>query len=131
DITNGKELWKVERKEKSNWTTPFVWDSGKRVEVVTAGAGRVRSYDLDGKLLWELGGMSVISIPTPFAHGGLLHVTSGYVADFLHRPLFAIKPGATGDITLKDKETSSSAIAWSHKFGGPYHPTPIAYGDHL
>jgi len=39
----------------------------RRTELVTPGTKRVRSYDLDGKLLWELGGMSSIVIPTPFS----------------------------------------------------------------
>lgn len=131
DIASGRELWKTKRPEKSNWATPFVWETPQRTEVVTASQGKIRSYDLDGKPLWELGGMSTISIPSPFAHGGLLYVTSGYVGDFQRRPIYAIKPGAAGDITLKDKETSNTFIAWSHKLGGPYHPTPLAYGDYL
>ena len=58
DKKTGEEIWKVERDEKSNWATPFIWKNAERTEIVTAGTNRVRSYDLDGKLLWELGGMS-------------------------------------------------------------------------
>jgi outer membrane protein assembly factor BamB len=43
------------------------------------------------------------------------------------RPLFAIRPGARGDITLKDGATSSDAIAWSWPRRGSYMPTPVAY----
>ena len=74
------QIWRVERDEKSNWATPFVWENEQRTEIVTPAAGKVRSYDLDGKLLWELGGLSTITIPTPFARHGLLYVASGYVA---------------------------------------------------
>ena len=56
----GKEIWRVERNEKSSWATPFVWENEKRTEIVTSATGKVRSYDLDGKLLWQLGGMSSI-----------------------------------------------------------------------
>jgi photosystem II stability/assembly factor-like uncharacterized protein len=130
-MKDGKELWRVERKdEKSNWATPFVWKNEMRTELVTAGKGKVRSYDLDGKLLWELGGMSTISIPTPTTAHGLLYVSSGYVMDFT-RPVFAIKPGASGDITLPKGEKSSKYIAWYQKTAGPYHPSPLVYGDYL
>ena len=61
----GRELWRIDRDEKTNWATPFVWQSGKRVELVTCGTGAVRSYDLNGKPLWTLRGMSSIAIPTP------------------------------------------------------------------
>ena len=130
DTKNGNEAWRVERDEKSNWASPFVWRNDKRVEVVTAGTSRVRSYGLDGKLLWEFGGMSIISIPTPFAADGLLYVTSGYVLDSL-RPVYAIRPGAAGDISLKKGEKSNKSIAWCQRQAGPYHPTPVVYGDYF
>ena len=49
DKLTGKDVWKVDRAEKSNWATPFVWENGKRTEIVTCGKGKVRSYDLDGQ----------------------------------------------------------------------------------
>ena len=94
DARSGRPLWRVERDEKSNWATPYVWVNDQRTELITPGTRKVRSYDLEGKLLWELGGMSSIVIPTPFAHAGLLYVCSGYVGDKT-RPVFAIRPGAT------------------------------------
>ena len=130
DKETGDQIWRVDRDEKSNWATPYVWKNKQRTELVTCGTGKVRSYSLDGKLLWELGGMSVIVIPTPFAAHGLLYITSGYVGD-KKRPLFAIRPGAQGDITLKDGQTSNEYILWCQKQGGPYNPSPIIYGDYL
>ncbi|HEU4389122.1 MAG TPA: PQQ-binding-like beta-propeller repeat protein, partial [Blastocatellia bacterium] len=97
----GEEIWKVNRDEGTNWATPFIWENGVRTEIVTPGSKKVRSYDLNGKLLWELVGMSSIAIPTPFAGAGLLYISSGYVGDN-HRPVYAIKPGASGDISLKE-----------------------------
>ncbi|MEO6181726.1 MAG: PQQ-binding-like beta-propeller repeat protein, partial [Verrucomicrobiota bacterium] len=54
DKKSGKELWRVARDEKSNWATPYVWENDKRTELVVPGRNKVRSYDLDGKVLWEL-----------------------------------------------------------------------------
>jgi len=127
----GKEVFRIERDEKSNWVTPYLWQNTKRTELVTCGTGKIRSYDLNGTLLWELGPMSVIAIPTPVEKNGLLYICSGYVGDRKNRPVYAIRPGASGDITLKDKQNTSEYIAWHHKFGGPYNPSPIAYGDYL
>lgn len=98
DKKTGEQLWRVERDEKSNWATPFVWENEKRTELVVPGRNKVRSYDLDGKVLWEFGGMSSIVIPAPFSMSGLLYVCSGYVMD-KNRPVFAIRPGASGDIS--------------------------------
>jgi acetyl esterase/lipase/outer membrane protein assembly factor BamB len=130
DTATGKEVWRVDRQEKSNWATPFVWENDRRTEIVTAGTGKVRSYDLDGKLLWELKGMSSITIPTPFAHDGLLYVASGYVLDG-SRPLYAIRAGATGDISLKKGEDHNACVAWCQKRSAPYNPTPVLYGPYV
>ncbi|MHC4229950.1 MAG: outer membrane protein assembly factor BamB family protein, partial [Planctomycetota bacterium] len=124
------QMWRVDRDEKSNWATPYIWENKKRTELITCGTGKIRSYDLNGTLLWELGGMSNIAIPTPFAKHGLLYISSGYVGD-KKRPIFAIRPGAQGDITLNEDQSRNEYIAWSHKQGGPYNPSPIGYGDYL
>jgi outer membrane protein assembly factor BamB len=129
DAKTGKVLWSVDRNEKTNWATPYIWSHDGKKEIVTPGTGRVRSYDLDGKLLWEFGGMSSISIPTPFASHGLLYVTSGYVGDQV-RPVYAVKPGAHGDLTLAAGESSNSGIAWYLPQAGPYNPSPLVYGDY-
>jgi hypothetical protein len=129
DRRTGREVWHVTRDEGTNWTTPFVWENDRRTEIVTSGSGKVRSYDLDGKLLWELTGMSTINIPTPFAAHGLLFINSGYVADAL-RPVYAIRPGASGDISLKADQTANQFIAWSHPTLGSYNPSSLVYGDY-
>jgi outer membrane protein assembly factor BamB len=128
DARTGAAIWRVERKEGTNWATPFVWQNELRTEIVTSGSDKVRSYDLSGKLLWELSGMSTISIPTPFERFGLLYISSGYIADPL-RPAYAIRPGASGDISLEPGETSNAYIVWSSPTAAPYNPTPIVFGD--
>lgn len=130
DKKTGKQIWKVDRDEKSNWATPFVWENGSRTEIITPGTGKVRSYDLDGGVLWEFKGMSSIVIPTPFTKFGLLYLASGYVGD-QNRPVYVIKPGASGDITLPKGEKSSQFVAWYLPQGGPYNPSPLVYGDIL
>lgn len=123
----GDELWRTERQEKSNWATPYVWENEQRTEIVTAGSGRVRSYDLDGKLLWEFKGMSSITIPTPTARDGQLYIASGYVMD-KNKPVYAVRPGAKGDISLKEGEEKNEFIAWKQPQAAGYHPSVLAVG---
>jgi len=130
DKRTGKEIWRVPRDEKSNWSTPFVWQNDKRAEIVTPGSGKVRSYDLDGKLLWWLTGMSHITIGTPYAGHGMLYVSSGFVADKA-RPVYAIRPGASGDISLQPAQTNNSSIAWCQPTAAPYNPTTLVYDGRL
>jgi outer membrane protein assembly factor BamB len=96
--------------------------------VIVPSSIKTRSYDVDGHVLWELTGMSTIDIPTPFAAQGLLFINSGYVADAL-RPVYAIRPGASGDLSLKGDETSNAYIAWSHPTLGSYNPSSLVHGD--
>ncbi len=128
DLKTGKQVWKTLREgELPGWGTPTVYEGKTRAELVTTGAKYVRGYDpLTGKELWRLGPMSEITTPTPFAAHDLIYVASGYAPI---QPIYAIRPGASGDITLKDGKESSEAIAWSKARGGPYMPTPIVYGD--
>jgi len=130
DAPTGDIVWSVRRDERSNWATPFIWRNSLRTEIVTPGTGKVRAYDLNGKLLYEFGGMSVIAIPTPVSVGDLLYVSSGYLLD-ARRPLFAIRPGASGDISLADDQTAGKYVAWCQKQAGPYNPSPIVYREHV
>ena len=130
DKHTGKQAWRVDRDEKSNWSTPYVWENAQRTEIVTPGSDKVRAYGLDGKLLWWFKGMSSITIATPYADRGLLYVSSGFVAD-KQRPLYAIRPGASGDISLAPEQTSNAAIAWSNPTAAPYNPTTLVYQGRL
>jgi outer membrane protein assembly factor BamB len=131
DTRRGIKLWQIqETKERGfGWSTPFVWENGARTEVITVSKRRVSSYDLDGKPLWYLNGLSGSTTPTPFAANGLLYASSGYPGAF--RPVYAIRPGASGNITLKDGETSNEFIAWSNPALATYLPSPIVYRDQL
>lgn len=130
DTRTGKEVWRTVRDEKSNWSTPFIWRNDRRTEIVTLGTGKVRSYDLEGKLLWWFTGMSSITIATPYADKGLLYVSSGYVND-RHRPLYAIRAGASGDISLVADQTSNKSIAWCNPIAAPYNPSTLLYDGRL
>jgi outer membrane protein assembly factor BamB len=129
DAKTGDQQWRAKRDETSTWATPFVWENKLRSEIVTPGKRKIRSYDLSGELLWEMDGrMSNLVIPSPFASFGLVYVTSGYVGD-RHRPVYAVKPGASGDITPKEGQ-ASQFIQWYLPTAGPYNPSPIVYGDY-
>jgi outer membrane protein assembly factor BamB len=130
DAKTGRELWSVPRTEKgsrlvSGWATPFVWENGKRTEIVTIGRGYVISYDTSGKELWRLKGMTQAT-PSPVAADGLLYVGSGSQGES-NRPLYAIKPGASGDVTLSEGQETNDAVAWRQPRLSGYTPSPLVY----
>jgi Ankyrin repeats (3 copies)/PQQ-like domain/Domain of unknown function (DUF3471) len=128
-LADGKPVWQTPREEVPSWGTPTVIAGPERTEVVTNSTKFARGYDAKtGSELWRLGKNSEITVPTPFLGKGFIWITSGYSPV---QPIYAVKPGAMGDISLKDKETKNDGIAWSKLKGGPYMPTPIVYGDYL
>jgi outer membrane protein assembly factor BamB len=130
-VRDGAELWRARRKDdcERSWATPFVYDAGGRVQVVTNGWPFVVSYDfMTGKELWRLRGGGDNPIPTPFAAHGLIYVANGHGAE---APLFAVHPGATGDISLKPEESHNAHVAWSVPRNGAYILTPLVYGGLL
>jgi outer membrane protein assembly factor BamB len=129
DLKDGKELWRTSRAEIPGWGTPTIVSGKDRVEVATNGTKAIRGYDADtGKELWTLGPNSEVTCTTPVSGHNLIFVTAGYPPV---QPIYAIKVGSSGDLTLKDGKESSDAIAWSKQRGGVYLPSPIVYGDQL
>ena len=119
DVKTGKQLWKTPREEISSWGTPTIFE-GK----IVTNAPTIRAYDpATGKEVWKLGPNSEVTVGTPIVGEGLVFVTGGYPPV---RPVYAVKPTATGDITMAKDKTSSDAVAWSNT-AGTYIPTPIFY----
>lgn len=123
DVDTGETLWREDRDEVTSWSTPLVVDSGDRPQVVVSATHRTRGYDLGtGDVIWEAGGMTTNTIPSPVHAGERVFVMSGY------RGLIAqaIDLGkARGDVT------DSEAIAWRYEQDTPYVPSPLLLGDRL
>ncbi len=135
DVETGQQLWYQERsfehpQIRSGFSTPFVWSNSKRTEVVTLGPQILISYDLQGNELWRQAGQSLVAAPTPIAQGDMLFSGSGSPSEPV-RPLFAVRAGASGNISLAEKEKSSQYVAWSQPRGGSYITSPIVYGDRI
>ena len=123
-LEDGEPLWRTPRDEVSTFSTPFVHDVGGDAEVVVNGTV-IRGYDAStGAERWRLGPNSEIPISVPLLGDGLLFVQAGYPPI---RPIYAIRPGMEGDLSLAPGEDSSEAIAWSKDRGGVYIPSPIFY----
>lgn len=130
DARTGGEVWSVKRPEstsriKSGWSTPFVWRNPVRTEIVTIGLGYTISYDTAGQELWRLKGFTPAT-PSPVASDGLLYVGSGSQGEN-NRPVYAIKPGAKGDITLQPEQTSNDFVVWSQPRMSGYTGSPLVY----
>jgi outer membrane protein assembly factor BamB len=129
DAKTGATVWRTERDELPSWGTPAIFPTKARAELVTNGSNFIRGYDpASGRELWRLGGSSKITAPTPVASDDLIIVASGRRPE---APIFAIRAGASGDITPASGESSSRSVAWSKGQRGPYMPTPLIYGGYV
>lgn len=116
DAKTGDEVWRIDRDEQSQWSSPIVWENSQRTELVVGGSV-VRSYDpQSGDLLWQLDMGGGRSSASPTADGDRL-----YVGTEMRRnggpdegggSLFAVDAGVNGDITPATGELSSKGVAW-------------------
>jgi outer membrane protein assembly factor BamB len=130
DCVTGDEKWRVQREEKTNYSTPYIWKNKIRTELI-AGGKTARSYDpATGKLLWELkaGGEQAIPSPTGDENNLYLGNAGGQNAK---SNLFAVNPGAEGDITPKEGETTSSGVLWSFPDAGMGNSSPLLYNGSI
>ncbi|MBM3788657.1 MAG: hypothetical protein FJW30_30340, partial [Acidobacteria bacterium] len=129
DKRTGKAVWRTARdigppmgemSVRSGWSTPFVWTNALRTEIITVGPLTAISYDGEGKELWRMAGMTQMAIPSPFAVDGVLYLDAGRGG-----ALYAVKAGASGDISLPKGTRSNDYVMWTEPRGGTYMPTPV------
>jgi outer membrane protein assembly factor BamB len=141
DAKTGKRLWQMERDIKapqgSGWSSPFIWAAegtesadrkrNQRTELIVIGRQHAVSYDpVTGREQWRLRGLTGQSTPTPVAAGGLLFLATGSQGES-NRPVFAVRPGASGDISLAKGEESNAFVAWVHPRASAYTSSPLVY----
>jgi outer membrane protein assembly factor BamB len=126
NLKDGKQAWRVERGEITSWTTPTIHEAKGRTELIVNGGRFIRGYDpLTGKELWRFSDSDTqVKMQAPLVANGLIYITGGYPPG---RAMYAFRPGAIGDISLKPGQETNEFIAWRTSSGSPYTPTPIIY----
>jgi len=126
DTKTGDEVWRVNRDEATNYSTPFIWKNSLRTELVVGGR-KARAYDpASGELIWELHMAGHYNIPSAVADGDLLYMGNSGYRD-VPATLFCVKAGAEGDITPEEGESSSEGVVWSISDAPLGNPSPLLY----
>jgi len=126
DPGTGNERWRISRNEGSSWSTPIIWKNNIRTELVASGQ-KVRAYDpYSGKMFWELSLGGGRNISSPVADKQFLYVGNEGRRDG-GGILFAVKAGATGDITPQEGESTSAGVVWSIPNAGVSMASPLLY----
>lgn len=120
DKDTGNERWKINRGELTSWASPIVVEHDGHRQVVVSGTQRVRAYDLeDGRLVWDVGGLSANVVASPVAGSGIVVAGSSYEK----QAMLAVRlAGAKGDLTGTD------SVLWTRSRSTPYVPSPLLHG---
>lgn len=125
----GDEVWRKPRDEGSGWGSPIIWNNSLRAELVLGGL-TTRSYDpKSGELLWQLKMIDGRSHSSPTPSGDLLVVGNEERANKGAGTggIFAVKAGATGDISLASANDTNESIAWAHPEDWTEASSPLIY----
>jgi outer membrane protein assembly factor BamB len=129
DLASGKEMWRSQRDELPSWSTPIVSHAGGREELITVSPRFVRGLELcSGDELWRFADKAENRIPVPLFGKGLIFISGGVERG---REFYALRAGASGEISSREGQTDSERIAWRVGKGSTYVPSPILYGDYF
>lgn len=121
----GKEIWRVNRNEASNRSTPMIWRNKVRTELITQGSITRSYHPLTGDLFWQLyleGGRSS-STPVGDDHRLIVANEKRAAGGFM----FSIRAGASGDISLAEGQTANHGVEWKNPNGGIAMSSPLMY----
>lgn len=135
DTATGADVWRINRDERSQYSSPFVWKNSLRSQLIVGGMV-YRSHDpATGTLLWQIDMNKGRSSATPVAIGDRLFVGN----EFRNRGgdddgggrLYAITPGGSGDITPPGTAMSGECVAWRMDDSGIQMASPTFCGGNL
>jgi outer membrane protein assembly factor BamB len=132
DKSNGKEIWKVERKSdgtgenEHSYASPTIWRKGKDAYLITHGNDYAIAHRLeDGSEIWRVGGLNpkdsyrqdLRFVASPVATPDLIVIPSAK-----NHGVVGLKPDAEGTVMLGSKHE-----LWRLKDNTPDVPSPLVY----
>jgi outer membrane protein assembly factor BamB len=130
DAKSGKTMWKVERPTQAiqespdSYTTPILVNTGKTFEIAITGGDIVTGHDPQtGKELWRANGLNPQNDPYYRIVASGIYASGLLIAPTRNRPMLALRPGGSGDVTQSHK-------VWSFDLG-PDVPSPVSDGKLL
>ena len=127
DAATGEQIWRVERDEKSNWATPFIWenDLAHRNHHARHRQGAARTTSM-ATCCTNSAACPASRLPCLTPRTGCC--TSAQAMSWTRKSRSWHQARArVGDISLADDQTSNEFIVWCQKDAAPYNPTSIIY----
>ena len=125
NLKDGTEAWRISRDEIPAWSTPVIHEGQTGAQLITSGSLYYRGNDpLTGKELWRLRDGTEVKVPSPVIGNGLFFLSGGNPRG---RDFYAVRPTATGDISIGEGQERGAHVAWRKTRGSSYTPTPLVY----
>ncbi len=147
--TTGDVVWRHDRPETANYTSPIVLSVAGRRQLVFTGCDRVSSFDpLTGKSLWEIEGATTECVTSVVADGDLVFSSGGYPKNHIaavradgsgervwensvraYVPSLLVKDGFLYAVTdagvamCFDSQTGD--LQWKGRLGGTFSASPV------
>jgi hypothetical protein len=153
--TTGNMVWRHERPEVPNYTSPIVLPVAGRRQLIFTGCDRVSSFDpLTGTALWDIQGATTECVTSVVTDGELVYSSGGYPKNHID----AIRADGSGEIVwehsvrvyvpsmlVKDGYLFAVADAgiamcfegqtgkelWKARLGGTFTASPVLVGDQI
>ena len=116
DVKTGKQLWRTEAagRDLIMGHAHHLSRRQPRGDKIVTNGPKVRSYDPEtGKLLWTLGPNSEVTVGTPVVGDDLVYIWQ----DIPARPIYAIRPNASGDITMVKEKPATESVGVEQRRG--------------
>lgn len=118
----GETIWRTERDEPTEWSTPLVIEQNGAKQVVLNGQNYARAYDLEtGQELWRSSGQTDRPVASAVSMGNLVIVGSGFRGAYMA----AFRLDGRGDLRGTD------AIVWSIDRDTPDIASPLLSGRRI
>ena len=97
-----RTIWKIDREPESNWSTPYVWENKLRTELIVPQL--IGSFPMiwTGRSFGRLRGCRVLRSGLPMRRMDCFTLALDTWAVAIRGPIYAIRPGASGDISIDE-----------------------------
>lgn len=151
----GKVVWKRERPQMPNYSSPVILHVAGRDQLIMTGCDLVSSYDLStGETIWETEGATTECVTSTLTNGNLVYTTGGYPKNHMsavkadgsatkvwenktrvYVPSLLIREGYLYGIQDAGIAMCWDAITgeeqWKTRLGGTFSSSPVLVGDRI